>query len=156
MSNQQQARDTYWNYNKVIDEGEIQGQCSLIRLKLHRSDETYYYPNELFPLSSRRGKKVYFHAKPYTLIPKLTLTFALSSRPKADTGEIGKVIGSHMQELQARDIGNAQAWYYPADKALVFWECFLEEPYQTAQRASFTVGISCRVATTMSESGTLM
>jgi hypothetical protein len=110
MSNQQQEIDTYWNINKVLGEGDIKGQQFLIRLKLHRSDETYYYPNEIFPLSSPRGNKVYFHAKPYILIPKLTFTVALS-RPKADTGEIGKVIGSNMQELQQRDIGNAQAWY---------------------------------------------
>jgi hypothetical protein len=58
-----------WNSNKVIGEGEVEGKRSLIRLKLHQSDEEYYYPNELFPLSSRRGKRVYFHAQPYILIP---------------------------------------------------------------------------------------
>jgi hypothetical protein len=131
MSNQHHEIDTYWNSNLVIGEGEIEGKRSLIRLKLHRSDDKYYSPHELFPLSSRRGQLVYFHAKPYILIPKITLTVALS-RPKADTGEIGKVIGANVQHLQQRDIGNAQAWYYPADKALVLWECFLEEPYQTA------------------------
>jgi hypothetical protein len=65
----------------------------------------------------------------YILIPKITLTFALS-RSKADTAEIGNVIGSNVQDLQAREVGNAQAWYYPTDKALVLWECYLSEHFR--------------------------
>ncbi len=33
--------DTYWNSNKIIGEGEIEGKSSLIRLMLHRSEEDY-------------------------------------------------------------------------------------------------------------------
>jgi hypothetical protein len=32
--------------------------------------------------------------------------------------------------LQERELGNAQAWYYPEEKALVLWECYLFEPFR--------------------------
>jgi hypothetical protein len=127
---QTMAPDPYWTHNLVIGEADVQGHKSLIRLHLHQSEETYERTiGELFPLSSRRGKQTYFHAKPYILIPRMTLTFGLTP-PKADSGEIGRVIGSDVTKLQEREIGNAQAWYYPADKALVLWECYLFEPYR--------------------------
>jgi hypothetical protein len=59
----------------------------------------------------------------------MTLTIGLT-QPKADSGETGRVIGSDVTKLQEREIGNAQAWYYPTDKALVLWECYLFEPYR--------------------------
>ena len=58
----------------------------------------------------------------------MTFTVGLT-RPKADSDEIGRVIGSDVTKLQEREIGNAQAWYYPAEKALVLWECYLFESY---------------------------
>ncbi len=58
----------------------------------------------------------------------MTLTLGLTW-PKADSSEIGRVIGTDVTKLQEREIGNAQAWYYPAEKALVLWECYLFEPY---------------------------
>ncbi len=125
--------DTYWNFNKVIGEGTIEGTHSLISLKLHRSEEKYDKPplHELFSLSSRRGTRIYFHAKPYILIPDMTLTFAAYPKP-APGGAIGEVISTDVTKLKVREIGTAQAWYYPAENALVLWECFLEAPYRTA------------------------
>jgi hypothetical protein len=121
--------DPYWTHNFILGEGDVEGHQSLIRLHMHRSEETYEHSIEnLFPISSRRGNRSYFHAKPYILIPHMTLTIGLT-RPKADSGEIGRVIGSDVTKLQEREIGNAQAWYYPAEKALVLWECYLFEPY---------------------------
>ncbi len=120
--------DNYWNSNTILGDGMIDGERSLIRLKLHRSDEQYYYKQELFPLSSRTGERIYFHAKPYILIPDMTLTFAPYATPAPD-GSIGEVT-TDVTKLKPREIGNAQAWYYPAEKALVLWECFLEAPYR--------------------------
>jgi hypothetical protein len=122
--------DSYWTHTLVIGEGDVQGQKSLIRLHLHQSEEPYYHHEELFPIAShRRGerpprgaKRVYVHAKPYILLPRITLTIGLT-KPKADSGEISRVIGSDVTKLQEREIGNAQAWYYPEEKALVLWEC---------------------------------
>jgi hypothetical protein len=121
--------DPYWTQNLVIGEGVVEKHKSLIRLHLHRSEETFEHTlGEIFPLSTRRGKRTYFHAKPYVLIPRMTLTIGLT-RPKADSDEIGRVIGSDVTKLQEREIGNAHAWYYPADNALVLWECYLFETY---------------------------
>ena len=120
--------DPYWTHNSVIGEGEVQGHKSLIRLHLHRSEETFHHAESLFPIPSEKGHRSYFHAKPYILIPQMTLTVGLT-RPKADSDEIGRVIGSDVSKLQEREIGNAQAWYYPEEKALVLWECYLFEPY---------------------------
>jgi hypothetical protein len=128
----QQPHDTdpYWTNNLILGEGDVEGHKSLIRLHGHRSEETYEHSIEnLFPISARRGNRTYFHAKPYLLIPQMTLTIGLT-RPKADSDDIGRVIGSDVTHLQEREIGNAQAWYYPADKALVLWECYLFEPFR--------------------------
>jgi hypothetical protein len=126
------APDAYWTRNLVIGEGDIQGNKSLIRLHLHRSEERAYHSKSLFPITTKRGDtRTYFHAKPYILLPQMTLTIGLT-KPKVDSDEIGRVIGSDVTKLQEREIGNAQAWYYPADKALVLWECYLFEPYRKA------------------------
>jgi hypothetical protein len=123
------APDPYWTHNPVIGEGDVEQHNSLIRLHLHRSEERAYHGESLFPIAVKRGDtKIYFHAKPYILIPRMTLTMGLT-RPKADSDEIGRVIGSDVTKLQEREIGNAQAWYYPAEKALVLWECYLFEPF---------------------------
>jgi hypothetical protein len=122
------APDSYWTHTLVIGEGEVERHKSLIRLHLHQSEETFHHAESLFPISSQKGTRSYFHAKPYILIPKMTLTIGLT-RPKADSSEIGRVIGSDVTKLQEREIGNAQAWYYPTEKALVLWECYLFEPY---------------------------
>jgi hypothetical protein len=127
----QQPHDTdpYWTHNIILVEGAVQGHNSLIRLHLHQSKEPAYRDESLFPIAVKRGDtRTSFHAKPYILIPKITLTVGLT-RPKADSGDIGRVIGSDVTKLQEREIGNAQAWYYPAEKALVLWECYLFESY---------------------------
>jgi hypothetical protein len=123
------APDFYWTHNLVIGEGDIQGHKSLIRLHIHRSEERAYHSESLFPITTKRGDtRTYFHAKPYILIPQMTLTVRLT-KPKADSDEVGRVIGSDVSRLQEREIGNAQAWYYPTEMALVLWECYLFEPY---------------------------
>jgi hypothetical protein len=129
----QHATETqpYWTHNLVIGEGNVQRHKSLIRLHLHQSEERAYHEESLFPIAIKRGDtRTYFHAKPFILIPQMTLTIGLT-KPKADSDEIGRVIGSDVKHLQEREIGNAQAWYYPAEKALVLWECYLFEPYRT-------------------------
>jgi hypothetical protein len=121
--------DPYWTHNLILGEGNVEKHESLIRLHLHQSEERAYHNESLFPIAVKRGDtKIYFHAKPYILIPRMTLTIGLT-RPKADSDEISRVIGSDVTKLQERGIDNAQAWYYPAEKALVLWECYLFEPY---------------------------
>jgi hypothetical protein len=121
--------DPYWTHNVLLGEGEVEKHTSLIRLHLHRSEEQAYHEESLFPIRVKRGDtKIYFHAKPYILIHRITLTVGLT-RPKADSDEIGRVIGSDVTKLQELEMGNAQAWYYPTEHALVLWECFLFQPF---------------------------
>ena len=66
---------------------------------------------------------------PYVLEPKLTFTVGLYAKPKKYADQespIGEVIGSNNEGKREVQLGNAQAWYYPADKTIVLWECFFE------------------------------
>ena len=123
-------------YRAIIGEAAVpaidvddSGRC-LIRLKISKSEETYRNHKELLvPLSNHAGQRIYVGAKPYILVPQITLTFA-STPPQADSDIIGRVTSSDVTQLQELYIGDAQAWYYPAEKALVLWECFLHPRYR--------------------------
>ncbi len=81
---------------------------SLIRLHLHRSEEPYYHQEDFFPIDTTRGTRIYFHAKPYILLPKISLTIELTP-PKPASAEVGKIIDSGVKELHELELGNAQA-----------------------------------------------
>jgi hypothetical protein len=40
------------------------------------------------------------------------------------------VIGSRHEGFREAQVGNAQAWYYHADKTIVLWECFFDERFR--------------------------
>jgi hypothetical protein len=64
------APDSYWTHTLILGEGDVQGHKSLIRLRLHQSEERAYHAESLFPIAIKRGDtRTYFHAKPYILIP---------------------------------------------------------------------------------------
>jgi hypothetical protein len=73
--------------------------------------------------------------QPYVLEPILTLSVGLFNKPKhyADQDSaVGKTIGQPKQEgFREVQVGNAQAWYYPADKTIVLWECFFDGRFST-------------------------
>ena len=98
--------------------------------RVHTSDERYFDTRaEIIPLSQRSGHRTYTLMHPYVLEPKLTFTVGLYSNPKhyADQeSPIGEVIGSNHKGFREVQLGSAQAWYYPADKTIVLWECFFE------------------------------
>lgn len=57
------------------------------------------------------------------------MTVGLYPKPKhyADQGEaVGEVLSTQVKGMRQHQIGNAQAWYYPQDKLIVLWECFLD------------------------------
>jgi hypothetical protein len=69
---------------------------------------------------------------PYVLEPKLTFTVGLYNKPKQYADQespIGEVIGSNHEGFREVQVGNAQAWYYPADKTIVLWECFFDSRF---------------------------
>jgi hypothetical protein len=69
--------------------------------------------------------------KPYVLIPDIRVTIGLYKKPKQYADQepaIGEVIDSYEQpKMKEQEIGQAQAWYYPQDKTIVLWECYLYE-----------------------------
>jgi hypothetical protein len=81
-------------------------------------------------LKSAKGTRTYMLMHPYVKVPNLVMTVALYPKPKhyADAGEaIGKTTGTSVEGFRDWKIGNAQAWYYPEDKVIVLWECFLDD-----------------------------
>jgi hypothetical protein len=70
---------------------------------------------------------------PYVLDPKLTFTVGLYTKPKKFADQespIGEVIGSNNEGYREIQVGNAQAWYYHADKTIVLWECFFDHRFR--------------------------
>jgi hypothetical protein len=97
--------------------------------RVHTSDERYSrWRHEIIPLSKREGQRTYVKMQPYVLLPELTITVELYNKPKKYADQespIGEVIGEpQTQGFRELDVGNAQAWYYPADEVIVLWECF--------------------------------
>jgi hypothetical protein len=107
--------------------------AALVRLRLHQSEETYHGRNvaELVPLSHPTGSRTYVHARPYVLEPEVTLTVDLFPIAR-ETGAVGKVVDSSWEGMRHVEIGQAQAWYYPGDRLLVLWECFLFDRWRAA------------------------
>src|SRR6266446_721338 len=102
--------------------------------RFHTSDERYFDGSrEIIPLTERRGQRTYVMMHPYVLEPKLTFTVGLYTKPKQYADQespIGEVIGSNNEGLREIQVGNAQAWYYPADKTIVLWECFFDDRFR--------------------------
>jgi hypothetical protein len=100
-----------------------------VRGKVHQSEEQYHLhkaETEIEPITMLRGTRHYIHCKPFVLVPDIRLTIGLYPQ-QSETGAIGEVLEAHQQKHKEVEIGQAQAWYYPTDKVLVLWECFLFE-----------------------------
>ena len=102
--------------------------------RFHASDERYFDgSHEIIPLQAPKGTRTYVMMHPYVLEPKLTFTVGLYNKPKQYADQespIGEVIGSNHEGFREAQVGNAQAWYYPADKTIVLWECFFDDRFR--------------------------
>jgi len=102
--------------------------------RLHTSEEQYESSrHEIIPISEKKGPRTYVMMQPYVREPKLTLAVGLYTNPKhyADQDSpIGEVIGSNQEGFREAQVGNAQAWYYHADKTIVLWECFFDDRFR--------------------------
>lgn len=123
--------DPYWSEDLLLGETRIDRETSLLRLKLHVADEPYRGRTaaDLVPLTHRTGVAIYLHGQPYILEPAITLAVDLNRTPNT-AGTVGRVGSTSWDGMRHRPIGNTQAWYYPADRLLVLWECFLEDRYR--------------------------
>jgi hypothetical protein len=102
--------------------------------RFHKSVERYFDgSHEIIPLAHRSGQRTYVMMHPYVLEPKLTFTVGLYNKPKTyhdQESPIGEVIGSNPAGFREVQVGNAQAWYYHADKTIVLWECFFDDRFR--------------------------
>ena len=132
MASPEQERDPYWQDDIALGEGRFyRGTLSSIRMRLHTSVERFAGRREVVPLRHPTGERVYVHGKPYILVPDITLTVDLSPRPTVP-GAVGEVAGADWTGMRHEEIGQAQAWYYPADQLVILWECFPEARYRTS------------------------
>jgi len=121
--------DPYWTEDLPLGEGQFYRHSYPLRLALHQSSERYYHRQELFPLQEANGTRQYFHAKPYILLPDVTIQVRLFEQPRE--GVIGDTEAVLHEGARREYVGNAQAWFYSGrDKALVLWECILEQRHR--------------------------
>ncbi len=122
--------DPYWQEDVALGESQFfRGDRSTIRMRLHMATERASRQHEIVPLSDAVRERTYVHGKPYILVPDITLTVGLYPRTDA-AGAIGAVRGADWTGMRHEDIGQAQAWHYPADQLTVLWECFAEGRYR--------------------------
>lgn len=120
--------DPYWTDDLAFGEAVVvAGARSMVRLRWHQSEERIRHHDELLPLAEKTDRRAYVHARPYVLEPAISLTIGLYPR-ETSPGIIGEVVDLSRHGMRQRELGQAQAWYYPADKLLMLWECYLFDP----------------------------
>ena len=128
--------DAFWTQDTLLFEGTFhyyRDKKQPVRGKIHISEEQYDFHSfghslERKYLKNRKGTRTYHLLHPYVLQPNIVMSLTFQPKHYADAGTIlGKTMDSRVAGLRHEDIGNAQAWYYPQDKVLVLWECFLSE-----------------------------
>lgn len=131
--------DEYWSQETFLFNGVFdyyRGEPRQVRAQIHLSDEKYRRDRldpEYPVLEHKTGTRTYVHMQPYILRPNYTITVALYPHPKNEA--IGEVVKSGLAEkpMQRDEAGNAQLWYYPEDRILLLWECFLGSRLRAAQ-----------------------
>ncbi len=121
--------DPYYQHDELIGHAVIEGQMRALSLRTHVASEPYQQPQELFPLRRESGTRIYVHAKPSILLPDVRVTVGLSPSPSAH-GAIGQVESTFVKGFRPLEVGKVQAWYYPAEKTVVLWECFVDRHYR--------------------------
>lgn len=119
----------YWHADEALGEAVLGRSTQTIRLKLHQSEERFRRHDEIIPLSQPSGTRTYVHAKPYILVPDIRMTVGFYPTPEP-YGAIGKVLSTEQRGQRAVEIGQAQAWYYPADRVVMLWECYLFDAHR--------------------------
>jgi hypothetical protein len=123
--------DPYWQHDVAIETPpsyDLTGGFGF-RFKIHEGTERYGRSHEDLIRLTGPGTRLYFHGKPYQLLADHHLTVGLFSIPPP-SGEIGLVEDVRWEGFKHQELGNAQGWYYPENRTLVLWECFLEDRYR--------------------------
>lgn len=138
----EQQEPPYWTHDTDLFEGQFKyfsrrKEPVLVRGKLHLENEAYNKTDvdlEIVPLTQKKGMCTYVNLRAYVLVPDIRLTIGIYPHPKQYADQepsIGKVIASEEKPKQKeQEIGDGQAWYYPADKTIVLWECGLYSHFE--------------------------
>lgn len=129
-------QDDYWTHDIPLFIGRFpyyRNDPRMVQGKIHLSEEQIYtrIVREIVPLQKERGIRSYVKLHPYVLEPQMVMTVGMYPKPKQYADQesaIGQVLSSKVNGLRQHEIGNAQAWYYPVDKVIVLWECFIFSP----------------------------
>jgi len=131
-----QHNDDFWTHDAPLFVGTFpyyRNDPRMVQARLHVSDEKFRYGNHEIILLTMKpgetGKRTYVMMHPYIVEPELFMTVGMYPKPKhyADQDDaIGEVLSTQAKGMRQHQIGNAQAWYYPQDKLIVLWECFLD------------------------------
>ena len=130
MTTERPARtpeDPFWTDDVQIGQGHFWRSDYAIRLKAHVTTERYRQPQEIVPGLAAEGERVYVLAKPYVLVPDVTVTVGMYPEPDPHNA-VGEILESDWTGMKHVEVGSAQAWAYPADATLVLWECLLHPP----------------------------
>jgi len=133
--------DDYWTQDIPLFVGKFpyyRNQPRMVQGRIHLSEERYRAGyNEIIPLSEKTGARQYVSMHPYVLEPEVFITIGLYPKPKqyADQDEaIGETLSTpQVKGMRQNQVGNAQAWYYPQDRVIVLWECFLDSQIRNIQ-----------------------
>ena len=126
--------DDYWTHDTPLFVGTFRyyrNKPHMVQGRVHVAEEQFRDSslNEIIPLSTKKGTRHYINMQPYVLEPEVFITIGLYPKPKqyADQDEaIGETISTpQVKGMRQHQVGNAQAWYYPTDKTIVLWECYL-------------------------------
>src|SRR4051794_31730029 len=107
----------YFQTDQAIGEIQLWGETFSLGQRLHQSEERYSRRDTLAPFAEERGTRLYFDARPYILVPSITLT--VERPPLLESGgSYGHVQGSEWEGMQHEELGQGQAWYYPEERTL--------------------------------------
>ena len=128
-----------WTYDTPLFVGKFpyyRNEERMVQGKLNVSSERYSRVHqEIVPIASPdKGNRTYILMRPYILEPEVFVTVGMYKNPKryADQDSaIGEVLSSNVKGMRQFDIGNAQAYFYPEDKLILIWECFLESDFRS-------------------------
>jgi hypothetical protein len=127
-------RQPPWEDDQQTGLLKLGGADFALHLHLTGSHERYFGRERLLDGLPTTGMRQYILGRPYIQTPDYRLSVNLYPQPDA-TGAIGKVRGTTWSGLRRRDIGQAQAWIYPAQRVAVLWECFLNDGLFTQRPA---------------------
>jgi hypothetical protein len=137
------THDDFWTHDIPLFVGTFpyyHNKPRMVQGKIHVAQEQYSgAASEIVPLKTRKGMCFYVNMHPYVLEPEVFMNIGLYPKPKhyADQSDaIGEVVSTQVKGMRQHQVGNAQAWYYPADKTIVLWECFVDS--QVRNRQSLT------------------